>query len=126
MTSPGDVVFPDIHRQLYHAHRTRWKDYFVHPYACQYWAPCFAVDKMSRDQLLAFQQKQLHELLEHAALHVPFYKKWALSAGFRPGDPIRLQDIPIVSKADYVSDIEAFQSDAYPVQQMMQAKTSGS
>ena len=81
---------------------------------------------MSRDQLVDLQQKQLRKLVEHVIVHVPYYQKWARVSGFRAGAPFQIEDLPIVSKADYFADIDAFQSDAYPLRQMVLTKTSGS
>ena len=80
---------------------------------------------MSRDELLALQAARLDDLVRHAAAHVPFYQRWAAESGYRPGDTVRLESLPVVTKADY-ADLDDFQSYAYPVSAMNTNKTSGS
>ncbi|HWB52598.1 MAG TPA: hypothetical protein VG722_00330, partial [Tepidisphaeraceae bacterium] len=126
MDSPNNQISTDIAGKIYHSWRTHWKDKYVHPYSSRYWNECLAVDKMSRDQLLELQRTRLQELVDEVVQHVPFYRTWAQSSGYQPGDSIDINDLPIVSKDDYVADMEAFQSDAYSLDEMGRAKTSGS
>lgn len=106
--------------------KTRVKDRIVHPYGRVWWPDVVKVDAMSRDELLAFRQQRLESLVNHAVAHVPFYRRWASESGFRPGDPVDLNSLPVTSKKEYLADIEDFQSDAYPVSEMEHHKTSGS
>lgn len=112
--------------QLASAWRIRLKDRRHHAYARDLWPQCLAVDRMSREELLELQGARLQELISHAAHHVPFYQRWARDAGWSPGDHVRLADLPVVSKADYIADIDAFQSDAFPVSELTKGRTSGS
>jgi len=107
-------------------YRTYLKDLRVHPYLRGYWPECLAFERMSRDQLLERQRAALLDLVNHAVEHVPFYRAWAKRSGYRPGDDLRLGDLPVVGKKDYIADIEAFQSDAFGRQEMRPTKTSGS
>lgn len=105
--------------------RVRLKDRRHHPHARAHWPGVIAVDAMSRDELLELQAARLDDLVRHAAAHVPFYRRWAADSGYRPGDPVRLDTLPVVTKADY-ADIDDFQSEAYPLSAMTTNKTSGS
>lgn len=126
MDVSGDHAPSGIQKRLYRAQRTFWKDRYIHPYASQYWDQCFAIDRMSRDQLVELQHQKLHQLVENVVKHVPFYRDWARSSGFKPGDKFSIQDLPIIGKKEYFADVSAFQSDAYPKREMVQSKTSGS
>lgn len=105
--------------------RVRLKDRRHHPHARAHWPGVIAADAMSRDELLALQLSRLDDLVRHAVAHVPFYRRWAAQSGYQPGDPVRLDSLPVVTKADY-ADLEDFQSDACPVSAMTTNKTSGS
>lgn len=106
--------------------RVLFKDRRHHPYAEGYWRDCVAVDLMPRDRLLELQRARLRHLIDHAVAHVPFYRQWAADSGYRPGDDLDYATLPITSKADYINDIENFQSDAFPMSEMVTTKTSGS
>ena len=106
--------------------RIRFKDKRHHPGAVRYWPEALKVDRLSRDDLVALQQQRLQELVEHAVLHVPFYRDWAGETGFSPGDPVDINTLPMVSKADFTQDIERFQSDAFDPSELVAGKTSGS
>jgi phenylacetate-CoA ligase len=80
---------------------------------------------MSRDELLALQAARLEDLVRHAAANVPFYQRWAMESGYEPGDPVRVDSLPLVTKADF-ADPDDFQSAAIPVSEMTTNKTSGS
>lgn len=105
--------------------RVRLKDRRHHPHARAHWPGVVAADAMSRDELLALQASRLEDLVRHAVAHVPFYRRWAAQSGYQPGDPVRLESLPVVTKADY-ADLEDFQSEAYSVSAMTTNKTSGS
>lgn len=105
--------------------RVRLKDRLHHPYGRAHWPGVIAVDRMSRDELLGLQSARFGALIQHAATHVPFYKRWASESGYRPGDPVEPGDLPTVTKNEYANP-EDFQSDAYPESEMMSNKTSGS
>lgn len=106
--------------------RIRFKDRRHHAYAREYWPQCLAADRMSRDDLLALQRDRFSDLVDHAAAHVPFYRAWAAEHGHKPGDPVELSSLPVVTKADYMADQEAFQSDAFRPSELVQGRTSGS
>lgn len=119
-----DLPITDFDR-LASSWRARIKDRRHHALTRTYWSGCVGVDRLGREELLDLQRERLDELVRHAAVHVPFYRAWAASSGYRPGDHVGVTDLPIVGKADY-ADIEAFQSDAYPLSQMSSGRTSGS
>ena len=106
--------------------RTRLKERRVHPRAFAIWPGCIAMERASRDELLALQQSRLRELLAYVVEHVPFYRRWARESGHRAGDAIRLEDLPIVTKADYRRELESFISDAFPRSDIAFDRTSGS
>lgn len=105
--------------------RVRLKDRRHHPHARRHWPGVIGVDAMSRDELLALQAQRLDDLVRHAAARVPFYQRWAAGSGYQPGDTVRLDTLPVVTKSDY-ADPDDFQSDAYPRSEMTTNKTSGS
>ena len=106
--------------------RTLFKDRRHHPYFEKYWHDCIVVDSMSREQLLELRQSRLQDLVDHAVQHVPFYRRWAESSGYQIGDAIEYSTLPITVKADYIENIEDFQSEAFDVTKMVNTKTSGS
>ena len=106
--------------------RVRLKDRRHHPWAAPFWPSALEADTLSREQLCTLQQQRLQDLVEHAVEHVPYYRKWADESGYRVGDPVRLESLPIVTKADYMRDIEQFQSDAYAIEDLQKVRTSGS
>lgn len=105
--------------------RVRFKDRRHHPHARDHWPGVIAADRLSRDELLELQAARLDDVVRHAAVHVPYYRCWAVESGYQPGDPVQLESLPVVTKADY-ANTEDFQSAAYPVRGMTTNKTSGS
>jgi phenylacetate-CoA ligase len=70
----------------------------------------------SRDELLAFQQKELHALLRHAFASVPYYQKVCAGAGVRLEDIRTLDDfarLPILTRADVNANQAELCSRAY-------------
>ncbi len=112
--------------KLASSRKIRIKDKKLHPGAFEYWPECIKIDQLPRQKLLELQQSRLQDLVDHVTVHVPFYKQWAKDSGFKPGDPIKITDLPVVTKADYLQDIELFQSDAYNPSELTPLKTSGS
>ena len=55
--------------------RMRAKDRLVHPLTFRYWSECIGVDRMTRAELLALQDRRLADLLSHTIRHVPFYRR---------------------------------------------------
>lgn len=106
--------------------RIRFKDRRHHAHSRLYWPECLAVDRMSRDELLELQRARFQDLVDHAASQVPFYRAWAAAHAYRPGDTADISTLPVVTKADYMADTDAFQSDAFPVSELTQSRTSGS
>ncbi len=106
--------------------RIRFKDRRHHAYSREYWPQCLAVDRMSRDELLELRQARFQDLVDHAVAHVPFYRAWGAANAYRKGDAADPSTLPIVTKADYMADPEAFQSDAYSVAELTRSRTSGS
>lgn len=112
--------------ELASSRRIRFKDKRHHPGAVKYWPEALKVDTLSREQLCELQQNRLQDLIDHAATHVPFYRDWAKEAGFAPGDPVDITTLPVITKADYMEDLDRFQSDAFDPSELRMSKTSGS
>jgi phenylacetate-coenzyme A ligase PaaK-like adenylate-forming protein len=106
--------------------RIKIKDRFIHPYIAGYWPKCLSVDRMNRAQLLELQENRLRELMQHAIRHVPFYRRWARQAGHTFENPPPLNAWPIATKDLFRANLDAFQSEAFPLNGMSLAKTSGS
>lgn len=106
--------------------RIRFKDKRHHPGAIKYWPDALRSDLLSRDALLELQQQRLQDLVDHAVEHVPFYQDWAKQSGYRIGDPIDITTLPIITKADFMVDLDRFQSDAFDPSELKLSKTSGS
>ncbi len=98
----------------------------MHPNVAGYWPGCLAVDRMSRQQLLELQQERLNDLLGDVIRHVPWYRRWAEEHGFSAERLPALSDLPVMTKADYIKDLPAFQSDRFAAKELRPAKTSGS
>jgi phenylacetate-CoA ligase len=81
---------------------------------------------MNRAQLMELQENRLRELMQHAIRHVPFYRAWAQQAGHTPENPPPLSAWPIATKDLFRANLEAFQSEVFPLEEMSLAKTSGS
>ena len=75
-------------------------------------------ETLSRDEMLAEQQKALRALLRYAVAHVPFYRDRKLS-------PDRIEDWPIITKADIVAAPEKFCSDEFERRNLIAVRTSG-
>ena len=58
---------------------------------------------LSREELLALQQKKLHRLLTYAYRHVPYYQRLFDQAGFKPDEVLddtdSMRKLPILTKA---------------------------
>ena len=64
--------------------------------------------KMSRDELLAFQDCQFRKILKRA-WEVPFYQRLWDAEGLEPGDVAGLEDLnklPVYDKSDLMASIE--------------------
>lgn len=84
----------------------------------------------SQDQMLAFQNSQLEQLLRHARATVPFYQK-RLNCLFRSNGSIdwgQWQDVPILTREDVAENFAALQSSTLPAGHgsTQVASTSGS
>lgn len=130
MTLPVAPIFLSQHKISYAALCRNWrivaKDRIVHPLTFGYWMDCVSVDCMDRAELLQLQADRLRALMTHAIRHVPYYRDWARQRGASAETPPPLEQWPIATKALFRSDIEAFQSEAVPVRNMVTTKTSGS
>jgi len=97
-----------------------------HRHTFAWWPQLIAAEALSPEAVGIVQQQRLQFLVEHLAAHVPFYRTWAKESGWKSGDQVRIEDLPIVTKADHRRDPEAFQSEAFPVAEMLRTRTSGS
>ncbi|CAA9351980.1 MAG: hypothetical protein AVDCRST_MAG68-3727 [uncultured Gemmatimonadetes bacterium] len=109
-----------------YADRRAWlKDRYAHPGLRRYWPGVLGMDALSRAELLALREERLAGLIAHAVAHVPFYRRWLAESGMS-ANAVGLGDLPVVTKDAYRAKLEDFQSDAYPVKEMVANKTSGS
>jgi len=106
--------------------KIRLKEPRAHPCASETWPRCLGAEALSTDALLELRQRRLDLLVADAATNVPFYIEWAKSSGFRPGDRAQIGTLPVLDKAPYRLNLEAFQSRRFPLSHMRSAKTSGS
>ncbi len=77
----------------------------------------------------ARQYLQLTRLLEHAYHTVPYYRQLFRRLGMHPSDVRSLDDLrhfPVLTKADLRTRRQELLSSAYPLEQCMRKKTSGS
>ncbi len=85
---------------------------------------------LSKDELVALQQRKLQRLLQHAYVHVPFYRDAMRSAGVHPLEMDSLDDIrrlPLLSKDDVRRNLyfKMF-ADNHDKRDMLKVTTSGS
>jgi len=52
-----------------------------------------------RAQLVLHQQQRLQSLVQHAAIHSPYYRRRLDEAGIRGGDPVELARLPVLDKS---------------------------
>ena len=80
----------------------------------------------SPEQMEAFQQKRLKELLVYAATEVPFYRDWFHDHGIDP-TTARIEQMPIVDKAFMRQEgIDRFTAEHFPVKKRIYSRSSGS
>ena len=80
----------------------------------------------SPEQMEAFQQKRLKELLVYAATEVPFYRDWFHDHDI---DPVtaRIEQMPIVDKAVMRQEgIERFAANCFPKKERITTRSGGS
>ncbi len=86
----------------------------------QYW---------TRDELIHYQEEQLHKLIRHIYEHVPFYKDWFRKNRLGPKDFKHLRDLskmPILSKAEIRQFPHNFKADNYNKKKSIRMNSSGS
>ncbi|QRP43138.1 phenylacetate--CoA ligase family protein [Amycolatopsis sp. FDAARGOS 1241] len=79
----------------------------VRPYSDRYWSE---VETAPLEQLRELQLAALRKQLEYVGAHSDFYRARWRELGFEPGDVRTLEDLrrlPVVTKADYVADLDA-------------------
>jgi phenylacetate-CoA ligase len=83
-----------------------------------------AIERASREEIVALQAERLRAQVENAWKNVPFYRKRWEAAGVRPGDiqtPADLVKLPLVTKEDFEQDLAenppfgSYQGTAHPV-----------
>ena len=80
----------------------------------------------SPEQMEAFQQKRLKELLVYAATEVPFYRDWFHDHDI---DPVtaRIEQMPIVDKTVMRQEgIERFAANCFPQKERITTRSGGS
>ena len=81
------------------------------------WAP---------EQMTAFQQQRLRQLLRYASTEVSFYRDWFHDHHLNP-DTATLDQLPIVSKSIMRQEgIDRFTAKGFPVKQRIPSRSSGS
>jgi len=81
------------------------------------------------DRLLKFQEKKLREIVSYAYNSVPFYHKKYESAGIRPDDIRRREDLsklPILTKDEIKNNLGELTSREFNVEKLRRLSTSGS
>jgi len=73
------------------------------------WCEMKAREGWSREQLIEYQGMQLARLVRHACAKSPFYRE--LYKGIDLGGPIRLQDLPIVTKKSIMENFDRVVTD---------------
>jgi phenylacetate-CoA ligase len=87
-------------------------------------------ERMAKPELQALQLEKLKRLVQHAYVHVPYYRQAMFDAGVAPGDITSLEDIsrlPLLGKQDVRDNLyfDLF-SDDHDKNHMMKISTSGS
>ena len=87
-------------------------------------------EHMAKPELQALQLEKLKRLVQHAYVHVPYYRRAMSEAGVTPGDIASLSDIsrlPLLSKQDVRDNLyfDLF-SDDHDKEHMLKVSTSGS
>lgn len=83
-------------------------------------------ESWSDEQMTAFQQLRLHQLIVYAAKEVPFYRNWFQTHDLNP-DTITLDQMPIVNKALMRQEgIDRFTADNFPLKERILSRSSGS
>jgi len=101
------------------------KEICTHPHICRDWKRCLEVERLSRSELLALQEKKLQKLLHYAVAHVPFYRGCAAQKGWDCNN-LRIEDFPIIDKSVIRGHEEEFVSDEFAVADLECCNTSGS
>lgn len=83
-------------------------------------------ESWTSEQMDAFQQKRLRELIVYAATEVPFYRDWFYDHHLDP-ETATLDQLPIVSKAIMRKEgIDRFSAEHFPVKRRIHSRSSGS
>ncbi len=96
-----------------------YSQYFKDALESQWW---------SADQLHDFQLRTLQDLLQHAATHVPWYRRSFAEAGFEPGDLKGLDDLsrlPVTCKQDVREHPLEFIDERLSKDKLLHIRTSG-
>ena len=101
------------------------KEIFVHRGISSAWDKACRVDDMTRDEVIALQQRKMDNLLKYAVMHVPFYRRYASEHGMNV-NALHISDFPVVRKPDIRGHEQDFVSDEYRVDELACGSTSGS
>lgn len=78
------------------------------------------------EQMTAFQQQRLQQLLRYASTEVPFYRDWFLDHHLDPAT-VDLSQLPVVNKAIMRQEsISRFTAEHFPVKERIPSRSSGS
>jgi len=92
----------------------------THLRATQFWPP---------ERIRQYQFEKLKRLLEHAYLHVPYYRRLFQQCGATPGDVASLEDyarLPVLTKAIIRENLDAMVADNLPKDRLLPSSTGGS
>ena len=101
------------------------KERLVHLRLDECWNESGGLDQASREDVVRIRDEKMHRVLVHAAKTVPYYVEYFRSRGIRAED-VKLDDFPIMSKADYRGRESDFISSDFKVSSLWRSRTSGS
>ena len=82
----------------------------------------------SKDELIRYRDRQIHEIVQYSYEHVPYYRKTYKTLGIRPDQVNGLEDLtklPVIDKATVRDNHELFLSDEYRGKRLKSVHTSG-
>ena len=101
------------------------KERLVHSHLEDSWNESGGLDQASREDVVRIRDGKLRRVLVHAAKTVPYYVEYFRSRGIRAED-VKLDDFPIMGKADYRGHEGDFISSEFKPSSLWRSRTSGS
>jgi len=85
-------------------------------------------EKWSKNEIEAYQNEKLHELIHHAYVHVPYYRETMKKLNLYPGD-IKTRDdlhkLPVLTKEEVRANIDKLVADSTDKKKLLVSHTSG-